>query len=1116
MPVHRAVSLQFVAALVVATLALIGALWTATASDAQQVAGEVRVERDGVPDTYYSYTEFLDLNLRTALQAGDTVSFARGHTYPGTLDLRALRGDEGNPITFGAYGPESAADPVLTGLEYLNGWVPAGDNLWKATCFQCSATEITGNRSGTSYTTLNLLVRDGEMLSMGRWPNLDEADAGYHYWEEELDGTFTFPAIAQNPNVGQFGIPGDWENAELVTRTRPWILDRRAISGSPGAPFSVATDDLDDNDRGYFVQNHTATLDREGEWSYETIDSTTAEVTLYSTTPPADDAVQIPAHRYVLYIRPFGETTEWLTFTDIDVVGGQGTNINVVEGSHITFDNVDSYWAGDKAIDFRRTTHGSFVNGTIRDALGNGLVTRTCDDCSFRNNRIFNIATIAGMGQGGESQYLAARIRGNNSVFNSNTVERVGYHGVTARGSVEVTDNLISDFNRVKTDGAGVYGGGHGGDTTRLIMTGNTIRNAPGSLAGIGYGPTTHRTRTATHGIYLDDSLSGEGGNEIVVRDNTIYNVGAAGINLHNTEEIDISNNVIIDAQNAQLKLQDDNDDLYDGNVTGNRITNNWFGTVDADSVHVETRSDGDAYDSGLLNKYAVSTPDGSDIDDNTYCRTDGQSFMRWIEGWPINRTHPTTERSFEDWQGAWHDPGSNFSNTCLPEAALGSAVVGPNNATVPVLSPLSSGSSYYVRFDVSSGNADLTVSLGGDSTVQSLAASVTPRQIGVVLTPTTDDDDAILAFALRAPDGSANNNLSFTLANIEVYEIGAATSPPPALCGLRTEAEDANLTGDWSVRSDVSGASNGAHVGTDRGDGNWYTLAANDRNTIEFCIDVETAGTYALDVTAITPSNTADSIYVAVDDAAAATWHMPQSLSWAAQRFELPDIVAAGRRTLTIHAREDEVLIDAIELVPLGAAPTPTPTATPVPVLCLGEPVTHTVGPGVTFNGGAAREVILGTAGADEINSGGGDDVICGGGGNDTINAGSGNDKIDGGDGNDTLFGVDGNDSIYGGAGDDTIRGLAGADVINGGSGADLLKGDDDNDTIHGGAGDDEIHGGAGADTLNGVEGDDESATTSSGAMPVTTSCTAIPAGTFCPAAAETTSSTAGPRTTP
>ena len=91
--------------------------------------------------------------------------------------------------------------------------------------------------------------------------------------------------------------------------------------------------------------------------------------------------------------------------------------------------------------------------------------------------------------------------------------------------------------------------------------------------------------------------------------------------------------------------------------------------------------------------------------------------------------------------------------------------------------------------------------------------------------------------------------------------------------------------------------------------------------------------------------------------------------------------------------------------------------------------------------------DVLIGTAGDDNIIGFAGDDVVMGDAGADAISAGEGDDFVSGGDGRDVIFAGAGDDHVFAGADDDMVFGDAGADRI---------FGDEGNDLINAGAGDD------------------------------------------------------------
>lgn len=182
------------------------------------------------------------------------------------------------------------------------------------------------------------------------------------------------------------------------------------------------------------------------------------------------------------------------------------------------------------------------------------------------------------------------------------------------------------------------------------------------------------------------------------------------------------------------------------------------------------------------------------------------------------------------------------------------------------------------------------------------------------------------------------------------------------------------------------------------------------------------------------------------------------------------------------------------------------------------GEPMTI----GVTSNGLAGMDTLLGGSGADALDGGDDDDTLYGYNGNDALIGNAGNDGLDGGPGNDSfnegrtisgndvMVGGTGRDVVnysyrtgdvsiflddqcysgdvmgeqdcisadvevaYGGAGSDYIQGNALANELYGYGSMDWIEGLGGNDIVYGGDGDDIIMGGEGNDTIQGQVGMD------------------------------------------
>ena len=142
--------------------------------------------------------------------------------------------------------------------------------------------------------------------------------------------------------------------------------------------------------------------------------------------------------------------------------------------------------------------------------------------------------------------------------------------------------------------------------------------------------------------------------------------------------------------------------------------------------------------------------------------------------------------------------------------------------------------------------------------------------------------------------------------------------------------------------------------------------------------------------------------------------------------------------------------------------------------------------GVGLTLNGTAFADALIGGLANDSMGGGAGDDFMRGGEGNDLMSGGDGFDDMHGnqgsdrlagnagadwvvgGQGDDQLFGEEDNDIVYGNLGNDTCDGGAGDDLVRGGQGNDLLFGWSGADWLSGDRGDDTLSGGSGADIFH------------------------------------------------
>jgi parallel beta-helix repeat protein len=450
------------------------------------------------------------------LRPGDQLLFARGSTFTGTLTLNnQAKGTAAAPITLAAYG--SGAPPLLSGLQRLVGWQALGNQRWQLNCTTCSGIPA-------------LLLINGEAQRLARWPNLDEGDEGYRYYN----------AFAGRTSITDDSLPVDqnWVGGEVVLRSIAWILDRLPIAKQAGGTLSFSTPASYDIGPGwgYFIQNHLAALDREGEWLYDAASKT---ITLQWSSDPNTARIEIPSATTLLEIRG----SAYVVLRDLALYGASQDVVNAADCANITLDQIVIRYSGDEALRVDNCSAFTLRNALVQDSMNVGVRMQPCPNCLVTGTTIERIGLLAGMGGNGDGQYFATDLGGSGFVIEKSIVREVGYLGIALYGSALARNNLVSGFNRVKNDGAGIYTYRN----TDVAILNNIVRDAAGSKAGNAWGSS------ATHGIYIDDNSE-----RVTVQGNTVANVGNAGIFLHNTRNVTVTENLIFAVGEAGILLVDD------------------------------------------------------------------------------------------------------------------------------------------------------------------------------------------------------------------------------------------------------------------------------------------------------------------------------------------------------------------------------------------------------------------------------------------------------------------------------------------------------------------------------------------------------------------------------
>ncbi len=501
------------------------------------------------------------------LRPGDAVLFRRGDTFRGTLTIRQA-GTPTAPIRIDAYG--TGERPTLSGSVPITNWVQAGTNRWQAPCPDC------GNR-------VTGLFADTGQLPLGRYPNLTDANKGYltvqsHNGKTQLTSQQTLTA--------------NWVGAEVVVRPVQWILDRAPITSQNGNTLSLTNNTnytLADG-WGYFIQNHPATLDQNGEWYY---DANTKTIQLYQTQKPASNALTATAYDEALLV-----SSSYVTVQNLHVTQARKTNLRAVNATGLTLAELYVSNAGEDGILLEGNGSNAVIqNSQLYNINNNGITSAPYQNVTIRRNTIRNVGLLAGRGRSGDGQSVGILSNGSGGlVLEDNVLDSLGFNGICFVNNALIQRNIISNFCLTKSDGGGIYVW----NGNKLSMSNNRI------LSNIVYGGTGAPEGTpggaysGANGIYLDDCTY-----NIETKSNTVFGCAGIGIYLHATNTTTTSDNTSIDNDEAQFRISHNNNICPARN---NTVQNNLFISKTANQLvaaYESTMNDLGSYGSFSKNTYA-------------------------------------------------------------------------------------------------------------------------------------------------------------------------------------------------------------------------------------------------------------------------------------------------------------------------------------------------------------------------------------------------------------------------------------------------------------------------------------------------------------------------------
>ena len=338
-----------------------------------------------------------------SLRPGDVVLLRRGDTFRGALSIRQS-GTADKPIVINAYW--SGNKPIIAGSAIVSGWSRSG-NVWQATCPSCG-NQVTG------------LYRNEVSLPLGRYPNLSDANKGY-LTVQSHSGKILL--------TSQQGLATNWVGGEVVARTTQWILDRSTITGQNGNTLTLNnSNDYNLADGwGFFIQNHPATLDQNGEWYYNPANKT---IQLYDAqNDPNSQLITATAFNAGIDLA----NSSFITVRNIQISQTLTAGVSANSGSNLILTDNAVTNSGINGVAILGSGSNVLVeNNLIEDANDVGFRIEGYQNFTFRGNTIRRIGLLPGRGKSGDGGYTGLlSSAGQNVLIENNVLDQIGYIGMS-------------------------------------------------------------------------------------------------------------------------------------------------------------------------------------------------------------------------------------------------------------------------------------------------------------------------------------------------------------------------------------------------------------------------------------------------------------------------------------------------------------------------------------------------------------------------------------------------------------------------------------------------------------------------------------------------------------
>jgi len=185
---------------------------------------------------------------------------------------------------------------------------------------------------------LNMVLVNGVQQAPGRYPDLNTKNKGY----------LTIDSYNGHSQITDAELPqqANWTGAELVIRKNRWVLDWNIITRHSGNTLEYQSASSYDAaiPHGYFIQNHPATLNTNGEWYY---DNNNRILGIFLSANPSSQRIEAATVNNLVSL----QCQSNLTFIDLIFSGANGSALLLQHATGIKIINCEIRFSGVKAVD---------------------------------------------------------------------------------------------------------------------------------------------------------------------------------------------------------------------------------------------------------------------------------------------------------------------------------------------------------------------------------------------------------------------------------------------------------------------------------------------------------------------------------------------------------------------------------------------------------------------------------------------------------------------------------------------------------------------------------------------------------------------------------------------